>query len=143
MKIEIEKPIIPQFVTDWIESLYDEGGEEYDPIGVMFDLTVPVHKVDRKVHEWFRNNKREYILSVLFSYEIEQTLYYAKIKGWENKYLDGPFYWNHITFAGGENKISIADYAHEGSDIYAKTKAEWNELGINETNADFVKEEDL
>lgn len=139
MKIEIEKPVIPRFVAEWLESLYHEGGSEYDALGIMFEY---ISKHDKTVHDWYVDNKDTFITAVMYGYEVEEEpFYYARVKGWENKYLNGPFYWNHITFAGGENKISIADYAHEGSDIYAKTKEDWNKVGINDTNADFEEVE--
>ena len=82
MKIEIDKPVVPKFVADWIESLYDEGGSEYTAIGIMLGFT---SKHDKPVHDWFVYNKDTFITAVVFGYEVEQEpLYYAKIKGWEH-----------------------------------------------------------
>ena len=40
MKVAIiEKPSIPQFVADWLESLSDEGGDWQTAIGIMFDCS--------------------------------------------------------------------------------------------------------
>lgn len=78
MKIEIEKPVIPQFVADWLESLYDEGGSKYDAIGIMF---VYSSKYDKSVHDWYVDNKDKFIDAVIHDYEVEQEpLYYAKNK---------------------------------------------------------------
>jgi len=72
MKIEIDKPVIPQFVADWIESLYDEGGSKYDAIGIMF---VYSSKYDKTVNNWYVDNKDTFITAVMYGYEIEQPLY--------------------------------------------------------------------
>lgn len=73
MKIEIDKPVIPQFVADWIESLYDEGGSEYTAIGIMLGFT---SKHDKPVHDWFVYNKDTFITAVMFGYEVEQEQKY-------------------------------------------------------------------
>ena len=73
MKIEIEKPVIPQFVADWIESLYDEGGSEYTAIGIMLGFT---SKHDKPVHDWFVYNKDTFITAVMFGYEVEKEQKY-------------------------------------------------------------------
>ena len=132
MKIEIEKPTIPRFVAEWIESLYDEGGDEYDPIGIMFDLTVPVHDVDKEVYKWFKNNKRDYIISVLFDYEVEEPLYSAKVKGADNLPMGLGKYFGIIAC-----RISPFWYPEPNP----HTMFEWNSVGINDTNADFEKVE--
>lgn len=81
MKIEINKPVIPQFVADWLESLYDEGGNKYDAIVIMFEYST-VH--DKAVHNWIVYNKDEFITAVMYGYEVEQeTEYYDRIKGRE------------------------------------------------------------
>lgn len=72
MKIEIEKPVIPQFVSEWIGSLYDEGGSKYDAIGIMF---VCSSKYDKTVNNWYVDNKDTFITAVMYGYEIEQPLY--------------------------------------------------------------------
>ena len=93
MKIEINKPVIPQFVADWIESFYEEGGSKYDAMGSIF---VYSSKYDKTVHDWYVNNKDDFITAVMYGYEIEQApLYYAKIKGWEliKREVD-EVYWN-------------------------------------------------
>lgn len=136
MKIEIDKPIIPQFVADWIESLYDEGGSKYDAIGIMFEYS---SKHDKPVHGWYVNNKSDFITAVMYGYEIEQEpFYYAKIKGWEIS--EGNIHWDAIV---KEKVVFPQDKSHVGLRKTKLTKAEWNKLGINDTNADFEKVEDL
>lgn len=133
MKIEIEKPIIPRFVADWIESLYDEGGSKYDAIVIMFEYSVIK---DKSVRDWFVDNKDTFITAVMCGYEIEQEpLYYAKIKGWEliKREID-EVYWNL-----GDGDLFVSDNGElvTGEHHTKLTKQQWNELGINDVNADF------
>ena len=131
MKIEIEKPVIPQFVADWIESLYDEGGSEYTAIGIMLGFT---SKHDKPVHDWFVYNKDTFINAVMFGYEVEQQpLYYARIKGWEH--IGTSSYY----FGYDEDNDSLEVTYLEGNYHFAfsLTHEHWNKLGINATNADF------
>lgn len=142
MKIEIEKPVIPQFVADWIEQLYGQGFNSDDLLEALFSRNYEVAEL--KILKWFTDDKERAVTAILYGYEVEkEPFFYARVKGWENKYLDGPFYWNHIAFSGNIHKLGIDDYVHDRkhSSIYAKTKAEWNDLGINDTNADFEKVE--
>lgn len=133
MKIEIEKPVIPQFVADWIESLYDEGGSEYTAIGIMLGFT---SKHDKPVHDWFVYNKDTFINAVMFGYEVEQEpLYYAKIKGW--KHIGTSSY-----YFGLEEDLEILEVTILENNYryaFALTKEHWNKLGINDSNADFEK----
>lgn len=69
MKIEIDKPVIPQFVADWIESLYDEGGSKYDAIGIMFEYS---SKHDKPIHDWYADNKDIFITAVMYGYDIHK-----------------------------------------------------------------------
>ena len=131
MKIEIEKPVIPQFVADWIESLYDEGGSEYAAIGIMLGFT---SKHDKPVHDWFVYNKDTFITAVMYGYEVEQQpLYYAKIKGWEH--IGTSSYY----FGYDEDNDSLEVTYLDGNYHFAfsLTNEHWNKLGINMTNADF------
>ena len=131
MKIEIEKPVIPQFVADWIESLYDEGGSEYTAIGIMLGFT---SKHDKPVHDWFVYNKDTFITAVMYGYEVEQQpLYYAKIKGWEH--IGTSSYY----FGYDEDNDSLEVTYLDGNYHFAfsLTNEHWNKLGINATNADF------
>lgn len=140
MKIEIEKPVIPQFVDDWIESLYDEGGSEYTAIGIMLGFT---SKHDKPVHDWFVYNKDTFITAVIFGYEVEQEpVYYAKIKGWELT-TGGNVFWNYRStiFNPLFSRVCVDDKEDKDLVKTKMSKEEWNKLGINETNADFEEVE--
>ena len=131
MKIEIEKPVIPQFVADWIESLYDEGGSEYTAIGIMLGFT---SKHDKPVHDWFVFNKDTFINAVMFGYEIEQEpLYYAKIKGWEHIGTSSYYF----GYDEDNDSLEVTYLESNYRFAFSLTKKHWDKLGINTTNADF------
>lgn len=140
MKIEIEKPVIPQFVADWLESLYDEGGSKYDAIGIMFEYS---SKHDKTVHDWYVDNKDTFITAVIHDYEVEQEpLHYAKIKGWEFATNKNTF-WNYRHIVG-RPMLSRLYTGSKEEDSFVRTTMtieEWNKLGINDTNADFEEVE--
>ena len=135
MKIEIEKPVIPQFVADWIESLYDEGGSEYTAIGIMLGFT---SKHDKPVHDWFVYNKDTFINAVMFGYEVEQQpLYYARIKGWEHVGTSSYYF----GYDEDNDSLEVTYLESNYHFAFSLTKTHWNKLGINDTNADFVEVE--
>ena len=71
-------------------------------------------------------------------YEVEnEQNYYARIKGWE-LFVEfvGVQYWGEVPNYGRLGFVNI-DGAKD------RTKDEWERLGINDTNADFVKVEEL
>ena len=131
MKIEIETPVIPQFVADWLESLYDEGGSEYTAISIMLGFT---SKHDKPVHDWFVYNKDTFINAVIFGYEVEQQpLYYAKIKGWE-RIGTSSYYFGYDE---DNDSLEVTYLESNYRFAFSLTKKHWNKLGINDTNADF------
>ena len=135
MKIEIEKPVIPQFVADWIESLYEEGGSEYTAIGIMLGFT---SKHDKPVHDWFVYNKDTFITAVMYGYEIEQDpLYYAKIKGWEHIGTSSYYF----GYDEDDDSLEVTYLESNYRFAFSLTKEHWNKLGINDTNADFERVE--
>ena len=134
MKIEIEKPFIPQFVADWIEQLYGQGFDSDDLLEILFSRNYDIAEL--RIFDWFTNDKERAIVAILYGYEIEQEpSYYAKIKG-SNLVMDDIYtYWRKVL---GVSKLGLGCKQHEDVLVKTKmTKEEWNELGINDTNADF------
>ena len=83
MKIEIDKPVIPQFIADWIEQLYGQGFNSDDLLEVLFARNYNVAEL--RIFDWFVDDKERAIVAILYGYEAEkEPLYYAKIKGWEH-----------------------------------------------------------
>ena len=138
MKIEIEKPFIPQFVADWIEQLYGQGFDSDDLLEILFSRNYDIAEL--RIFDWFTNDKERAIVATLYGYEIEQEpSYYARMKG-SNLVMDDIYtYWRK---ALGVSKLGLGCKQHEDVLVKTKmTKEEWNELGINDTNADFEEVE--
>lgn len=144
MKIEIEKPIVPKFVAEWLESI----PRYYNIIGALGMLDEDSAK---DVFKWCMDvdHAKTYetiTTAFLYGYEIEQDpLYYAKIKGHELVHTGyGTKYWildcNKKLFIDELPDLGVDDIG-EYAYIARLPIKEWNELGINEGNADFEKVE--
>ena len=74
MKIEIEKPVIPQFVADWIEQLYGQGFKSDDLLEALFSRNYEVAEL--KTFEWFTDDKERAVTAILYGYEVEEEQKY-------------------------------------------------------------------
>ena len=138
MKIEIEKQFIPQFVADWIEQLYGQGFDSDDLLEILFSRDDDIAEL--RIFDWFTDDKEKAVTAILYGYEVEQEpLYYARMKG-SNLVMDDIYtYWRKVL---GVSKLGLGCKQHEDVLVKTKmTKEEWNELGINDTNADFERVE--
>ena len=70
----------------------------------------------------------------------KEPLFYAKIKGWQHlaDYF-GCKYWGKDKRLNYLNVVKHSDQ----SSIIKFTRSGWNKLGINDSNADFLKVEDV
>lgn len=151
--VEPQKPVIPQFVADYIEKW------KYADIalGTWFTFNYETME-DNEVSKWLYDNtteeksRREYLLigAVLNGYEVEkEPVYFAKIKGHElvqtETVLDDDTgddiseFCRNVYFVlqrNGELVIDMKDSGLSGA-THVMTMIQWNNLGINETNADF------
>lgn len=129
MKIEIDKPIIPKFVAEWLEDFYEEGGSKYSAISTILDFN---SKRDRLVRVWFIDNKDKFIDAVIHDYEVEQEpLYYAKNK------LTGQYLGD---VASDEEWAYAPRWLVDKRDLHVEklTKDEFRKIyGLDDTNADF------
>ncbi|OYQ68280.1 DUF1642 domain-containing protein [Aerococcus sp. 1KP-2016] len=147
MKIEIDKPVVPQWFDEWCRSMKYAGDKETFILKVMFSVNHYSRYDDyRRDNGFFDKDQFTYISenftnvinAIQFGYEVDQEpLYYAKIKGWElihNKWDRS--YWNLQ-----DDDLRVDEYGDfeymESFYKYKMTKEEWNDLGINDTNADF------
>lgn len=134
MKIEIETPFVPMFVADWIEPLYGQGFSRGDLLEALFTRNYDI--AEPKIFRWFNEDKERAVIVILYGYEVEkEPVYYARMKGSDLVIDETYTYWHK---ALGVSKLGLGDKHHK--DIVFKTKMtkeEWNELGINDTNADF------
>ena len=135
-----EVSMIPNYVAKWISRHHEQ-----------FDLYPALKRLEnnmlswKNVYEWYRENTRNFVNAYLTGeYEIKQEQkYYAKIKGHENIGSNDK-YWNYNT---DMEELSIGD-SEVHPDVISEyvlkaTKDEWENLGITDDNADFVKVEEL
>ena len=132
MKIEIDKPVIPKFVADWIEQLYGQGFYSDDLLGALFSRNYDVAEL--KIFEWFTDDKERAVTAILYGYEVEQEpLYYAKIKGWEHVGTSSYYF----GYDEDNDSLEVTYLNCNYRFAFSLTKKHWNKLGINNTNADF------
>ena len=132
MKIEIEKPFIPQFVADWIEQLYGQGFNSDDLLEILFSRDDDIAEL--RIFDWFTNDKERAIVAILYGYEVEQQpLYYAKIKGWEH--IGTSTY--YFGYDEDNDSLEVTYLESNYRFAFSLTHEHWNKLGINATHADF------
>ena len=136
MKIEIEKPVIPQFVANWIEQLYGQGFNSDDLLEVLFSRNYEVAEL--KIFDWFADDKERAVTAILYGYEVElEPLYYAKIKGWEHIGTSSYYF----GYDEDNDSLEVTYLESNYRFAFSLTKKYWNKLGINDTNADFEEVE--
>lgn len=138
---ELETLTVPTDLGEWLQSR-----------GVGESLTY-FSMIDALYHHWesiissptgsfIIDNKKELIEVILGTrgYRIETPLYCALIKGHE--LIDtGKVYWDYDK---SNDIVLIRElYSLPDSFLTEMSKSEWNELGINDSNADFIKMEEI
>ena len=132
MKIEIEKPFIPQFVADWIEQLYGQGFDSDDLLEILFSRDDDIAEL--RIFDWFTNDKERAVTAILHGYDIEQEpFYYAKIKGWEHVGTSSYYF----GYDEDNDSLEVTYLNCNYRFAFSLTHKHWNKLGINATNADF------
>lgn len=94
------------------------------------------------IDKFINDNKKELIEVILGSrwYKVEEPLYYALIKGHELVEDEGEWstkYWNLWVSEGCVFPYDKSPHYDDFSMIM--TKSEWGKWGINDSNADFVR----
>jgi hypothetical protein len=135
----IKTPTIPKYVAEWIEEANDRKLTLY---GAICDCP---REVDYWLIDGDCSNQGTFARAWLDGYTVErEPLYYALVKGHELVTDAGDLtskYWNFNTSNGDvfpSNRLS-----EDGKFLIEMSKSEWNELGINDSNADFVKVEEI
>lgn len=137
------KPVIPQFVADYIERAKPRHDSLYQAME---------ERAGEEVNEWVQAfyNSDKFARAWLGGYEVEkEPVYFAKIKGHElvgtETILDEDTgddiseFCRNIYFVlqrNGELVVDMKDSGLSGAK-HVMTMKQWNDLGINETNADF------
>ena len=125
-------PAIPKYVADWIEE--ERGTMSNWKLPSRF-ISDSKYKKDQLRYKWSQveGNMDKFMSALINGYEVEkEPLFYAKIKGHEVTSL---CYWNLAVRSG---ELFVSDLKEQGGIYKIKmTKQEWNELGIDDSNADF------
>src|SRR5574344_1452924 len=134
---ELETLVVPKELGKWLQSMaIRESGAYFSTIGAMYRYWETV--VGSPIGDFIVQNKKELIEVIIGSrgYRIEKPLYRAFIKGHE--LIDGAkSYWYFNKAVDG---VFISNACHTLLwEITEMTKAEWNKLGINDSNADFIE----
>lgn len=145
---------VPKFVDKWIKCTqqdereydsYEDEDAKADSIHfAIFGLfanypnTNPRVQIRKPVLDWLDNRENYSVLfkALMFGYNLEETKYYAKIKGWDNT-IAKRVYWGHN---GVSSKPDLTDGKYAFSSDIFKTMEEWEEIGINKDNAEFMEE---
>ena len=143
---------VPKFVDRWIkrnqqdeyEYTYDDDAKADSIHFAIYGLyanypnTNPDVQLRKPVLEWLNNRENYSVLfkALMFGYVLEETRYYAKIKGWDNTVAKRVF-WH---YNGISSEPDLTDEKYPFSNDVFKTMEEWAEIGINETNAEFFEE---
>lgn len=128
-----ELPVVPKFVADWIEDL---KSKKLNILESIYDFT---HGED--IHDYIRKQGNTLMRAWLDGYTVEsEQRYYAKIKGHELLSDKEDSYWSV-----DRKELFIDNIWHDysGYKTTKLTRYDWNNLGINEDNADFVKAEEV
>ena len=156
--IEIEKPIVPQWFDEWYKTFNNNGGNNAQALyylnrtgwghALIDGNECEVEGYYEELHTLFGDcgyeDAKEYLSkAIIVGYEVEQEpLYYARVKGWEltnNKNV----FWNYrsVLLSPIFSRLYFGDKESDNIVKTKLTKQQWNELGINDTNADFEKVE--
>ena len=137
----VEKPVIPKYVADWIEEMKQDERPLYSVMSSLMNKTN---------HEWavWKNANKDFSEIVaqawLDGFMVgEEPLYYALVKGHELVSDEGDIackYWNLRVPTG--DVLPSNRYSRQGEFVVKMSKSEWNKLGINDSNADFVEVEE-
>ena len=132
----VKKPVIPKYVGDWIKG----NKEWYDNI-FFIGYDICNNDIQPDVDDWIMANEEEFVRAWLKGYEVEEeSLYYALVKGHELVTDEGDIackYWNLRVPTG--DVFPSNRYSRRGEFVVKMSKSEWNKLGINDSNADFVE----
>ena len=129
-----ELPVIPKYVAEYLEYAKKHGSL----IKVMELASISGGGITmKKEYDWISENSETFARAWLDGYKVEEEpLYHALIKGHE--LVDSyDIYWN-VDRSDCSVFVSSLHPFHDNI-ITEMSKEAWNELGINETNADLIE----
>lgn len=134
---KVETLVVPKYVDDWITK-YREDFDLYPALKELENNTLGWELT----YHWYRTNTHKFVSAYLTGeYEVEEEpLYYALVKGHE--LIDsGKVYWIH---AKNNDDVFISVlHSSDGNFLAEMSKEDWNKLGINDSNADFIKVDEV
>ena len=138
---ELETLTVPTDLGEWLQSRgVGDSWVYFTTIDALYNYWEDV--ISSPTGSFITDNKKELIEVILGTrgYRIETPLYCALIKGHE--LIDtGKVYWDYDK----SNDIVLISELYSLPDRFLTemSKSEWNELGINDSNADFIKMEEI
>ena len=139
---ERELPVIPKFVADWIEENH-ERNTMIELSHLNDSLSSQNMKKEHKLYFWIKENFVTFAEACIAYPNVEvekEQKYYALVKGHEIMGKSAIKFWNYTLIGSKLVVSSIGETREYGSQL---TKDEWNEKGVNDGNADFVKVEEM
>ena len=134
---KLETLTVPTDLGEWLQSWgIGESLTYFSTIDALYHYWESV--ISSPTGSFITDNKKELIEVILGTrgYEVEEPLYYALIKGHE--LIDtGRVYWDYNK---SDNSVFINElYSLPDNFSTELSKEDWNKLGINDSNADFVR----
>ena len=134
---KLETLTVPTDLGEWLQSRgIGESLTYFSTIDALYHYWESV--ISSPTGSFITDNKKELIEVILGTrgYEVEEPLYHALIKGHEvSNSCD--IYWNYDKY---DDDVFVSRlYPTHDNFLTEMSKSEWNGLGINDSNADFVK----
>ena len=138
---ELETLAVPTDLGEWLQSRRTgDSGAYFTTLDALYHYWEGV--ISSPTGSFITDNKRELIEVILGTrgYRVEAPLYCALIKGHE--LIDtGRVYWDYDK---SDNSVFVSElYSLPDNFLTEMSKSQWNELGIDDSNADFIKMEEI
>ena len=140
---ELETLTVPTDLGEWLQSRgIGDSFTYFSTIDALYNYWEDV--ISSPTGSFITDNKKELIEVILGTrgYRVETPLYCALIKGHELLTREYAFkYWSYDTF---DDVVFTCELpSQSGRYITEMSKSQWNELGIIDSNADFIKMEEI
>ena len=129
---KLETLVVPEELADWITKMHGENISSLRMIHLLYEKI----EFKQETVAFIYDNEDKIIEAIIGTrdYEAGDVLVYALVKG--HLLIQHTKYWNFNTT---KRELSINANNRHGDIKVAMTESEWNELGINDSNADFVR----
>ena len=138
-----ELPVVPTWFDEWWKDIPKGGGNLFYNIGRFQDELFSFET--REAYDYITDpdNKKK-LLDIIVNeleYEVEEEQRYcALIKGHELMVDEGDLTYRHWNLDVSDGRVFPSHrLPRRGAYLTEMSKSEWNKLGINDSNADFVR----